>query len=75
MAAEGLVVLNSRASLSSSMRERDAIIVTYVAGYEDVPEDLKLGNKAMVFAAYESRCAVSIDAGRAYLEAYRVWWL
>lgn len=73
---EGRIVLTGAGEWPSDLREHDCLTVRYTAGYgtpADVPEDIKTAIKAMVLAAYEGRCDVTIDAGRAFLDPYRVY--
>ena len=70
------VVLTSGGTWPSNLRDRDCIVVRYVAGYGDasaVPEAIKTAIKAMVAHAYDNRAQVSIDAGLPYLHPYKVY--
>jgi len=70
------VVLASGGAWPSSLRDRDCIVVRYVAGYgaaSAVPEAIKTAIKAMVAHAYDNRAQVSIDAGLPYLHPYKVY--
>lgn len=70
------VVLTSGGTWPSNLRDRDCIVVRYVAGYgaaSAVPEAIKTAIKAMVAHAYDNRAQVSIDAGLPYLHPYKVY--
>lgn len=72
------VVLTATGEWPSELRQRDCIVVRYVAGYglaSYVPEGIKLGIMSMIMAAYENRAPVNLDAGRAFLDPYRVFTL
>lgn len=76
ISGEQRIVLTTAGEWPSELRERDCIIVQYTAGYgtsADVPEEIRTAIKAMVAQAYESRCSVSVDAGRALLDPYKVY--
>jgi uncharacterized phiE125 gp8 family phage protein len=70
------VVLTATGEWPSELRDKDCIIVRYVAGYgaaSAVSEPIKTAIKAMVMQAYEDRAPVSLEAGRAFLELFKVY--
>ena len=62
-------MLASGASWPSGLRAQQSVLIQYVCGYEDVPEDLKTAIKMMVAHWYENREAQEMPP-----EAKRLLW-
>lgn len=75
--ASGRMVLNNTAVWPSNLRDKAALVVTYVAGYDkisNIPPSIKNAIKMHVHAMYDARteCEIPMDAMRIY-DQYKIY--